>query len=553
MTSFDISTIQSVDLDKLLISARNAFQILEPWFQAKPLDSERVGVEAQEIISGIQLHGRAFFNAIDLSITTSKRGVIFATDAEWFFQFIRRGIEDSESAKHNVLKFVDDLRSIAVTAEQSAKKMLDEFRSVRRGIFELTKNIPVVMEHVLIKLNAADSSRRRRQRGADTAHMMARLAHELGTVFSAQAMAPIPILGIIIPIALPLFEFIAGKVREGQLQKIRDRDQQIISYHGVCTQLERAYTEMETLLQHVSSFANWWTDMDTQLLSIKQRIDEHGSSALNPRELTHLQSHWQTVAKRYNDYILEISKLRDFYPMDHDEMVEEQAFPCITFTERVCTLTDAIDTARASLPVIDSARSIIKIKYCEELNRKMGIITENLKNELLTLLHMLQIVGYVKKASSDCVPLQPTHKEEAQNTSRELIERHMEMSKAFSTNVNAITNIIKMKRPSKKMKHVQTLQKTVRRHFVDDGIECGLRKTLALLCPDGLSALESLGASIDEIGVFCVEICFSDLSYLEWGNQPSMLKKMRCPWTIEADALNNAVDSVSRTLELLDM
>jgi hypothetical protein len=134
------------NLERLLTSSRQAFQILEPWYQAKATSvfsvyylgilaftwfrSEHAAV--QNIICRVRAQAQLYFEAIDTSVDNSEHGVTFTAEAIDLCEFLRRG----EPTEH-LVAFIEDLRNIACKAHEGAKATLSSFGDVRRGILQV--------------------------------------------------------------------------------------------------------------------------------------------------------------------------------------------------------------------------------------------------------------------------------------------------------------------------------------------------------------------------------------------------------------------------------
>ncbi|KAJ6463327.1 hypothetical protein C8R45DRAFT_1025316 [Mycena sanguinolenta] len=293
------------NLEHLLTSSRQAFQILEPWYHAKAT-SEHAAV--QNVICRVRAQAQLYFNAIDMSVDSSEHGVTFTAEAIDLGEFLRR-----EEPTEHLVAFIEDLRNIAYEAHKGAKATLKSFKDVRSGILQVMADIPWTAEQVVNDIQLAEKSRHLHS-WIETGAKFLGGKLESGTTALAGFAVVLPALIFILPVVLPLMGLVAGRIEERARNNVQLRKQQELSHKEALLLLEHINTALTEVLNNINLFAGWWSAMETHLLNIKGHVQKFGASNLDSLSLEMLKQRWIKVSDQYRSYVSEISKLRDFYP-----------------------------------------------------------------------------------------------------------------------------------------------------------------------------------------------------------------------------------------------
>jgi hypothetical protein len=84
----------------------------------------------EPFIRGIQLHGRIYYRALDLSIQVSEDGYKICQDWVDLVEFWN----DPNTEREDICEFVADMKDYASQAHAAALAMLEDFRLVRTGL-----------------------------------------------------------------------------------------------------------------------------------------------------------------------------------------------------------------------------------------------------------------------------------------------------------------------------------------------------------------------------------------------------------------------------------
>jgi len=76
----------------------------------------------------------AYYYALDLSIVTAERGCTFCDDAE----LLCDALVDVNYSTEDLQVFITDMRSIVKRAHEEALQVSERFRSVRRGLYQVS-------------------------------------------------------------------------------------------------------------------------------------------------------------------------------------------------------------------------------------------------------------------------------------------------------------------------------------------------------------------------------------------------------------------------------
>ncbi|KIM75572.1 hypothetical protein PILCRDRAFT_827125 [Piloderma croceum F 1598] len=300
----DASIIPAASIDCLVTAAQQTFQLVEPWYQAKPASEHAV---VMDIIVRIRDHTVVYFDAIDMSIRNSMEGVAFAEDALALCDFL------SQSRPLDLVHFIDDMIEIAGKAHMSAQDTVDKFRSARQGLVQVTSTMSQCIDTLQKEILYAGKSKRKYDRIARVAEEAANLAMQAGPL-SGLIGSGVPILGIILPIVLPLVALAAKSGQKRCQYKSEARATQELSGQEALSQLHGVNTALNGLLEHVTAFASWWSNIVGRLVTLKNNVTQPGFLRLETGRVTLIKERWVVVGNQYRGYAREISKLQDFYP-----------------------------------------------------------------------------------------------------------------------------------------------------------------------------------------------------------------------------------------------
>jgi hypothetical protein len=80
----------------------------------------------------VKKHSIVYFSAIDMSIKASQAGASFAEDAISLCEAI---VDDAPL--NYIIAFIDDMQRVAMQARSDAEDMLEKFRTVRQGFYNV--------------------------------------------------------------------------------------------------------------------------------------------------------------------------------------------------------------------------------------------------------------------------------------------------------------------------------------------------------------------------------------------------------------------------------
>jgi hypothetical protein len=304
----------------LVDSARKSFVLIEPWSYAK--SDHR---EVTTLISEVQIQVTAYYTAIDTSIGVAEQGYSFANDCYDLCEFLL----DPQNSEKDLTHYVTDMREKAQTAYLAAKETSEKFRSVRRGLNEITSGIPAAVATVQAREEEQLGQEQYEEKRARRVIMVGGAVGAAGAALAGGAalltgIAALHGLILFIPIILPLIALATKTVSDRYDRSAQDRGTQAISCSEAIAQLHKAATDLSELTRQMDDFADWWQEMDTMLKTIVSRISQLRADrvARSRLRIISIQKGWGQVRGQYLDYKTDISKLQDYYPSSRPKAIE---------------------------------------------------------------------------------------------------------------------------------------------------------------------------------------------------------------------------------------
>ncbi|KAL4258199.1 hypothetical protein AB1N83_010419 [Pleurotus pulmonarius] len=311
-------TVSVNDLTGLSDAARKTFQILEPWSRAEfTVENDLL----KDIVSFIKNQSQTYCRALSSSVGTSRNCVMLADGAVELCHSISEGASATE-----VSASIDLLLEITKSGAEQAEDIVQKFRTLRQGIFQLTGRIPYAVEQVVFEHQVCEVSKRRYQRAAKHTgrihRALAGFTETIAPIVAPIMSAAIPGLGIVLPVVLPLATLAAGKADERIRFMLQSREKQQIACEEAIKRLQDVSNDMGRVVEHVGKFAVWWQDMEYTFRNLQDQIHStaSGAAACDPILLNMVQSKFSDISKNNRNYISDITRLEDFYPKlgEHD-------------------------------------------------------------------------------------------------------------------------------------------------------------------------------------------------------------------------------------------
>jgi hypothetical protein len=86
------------------------------------------------------------------------------------------------------------------------------------------------------------------------------------------------------------------------------RRTQELSSKDALSQLHEINTTLNSLLDHVTMFASWWSGIVTSLLTVKNSVARLNFSRIEKGRVGLLQQRWAVIASQYRSYSHEVSE-----------------------------------------------------------------------------------------------------------------------------------------------------------------------------------------------------------------------------------------------------
>ncbi|KDQ22120.1 hypothetical protein PLEOSDRAFT_171596 [Pleurotus ostreatus PC15] len=415
--------VSANDLTGLSDAARKTFQIFEPWSRAEftfvifteyflSPGSESSSIDSVEndllkdIIGFIKAQSQAYCRALSSSVGTSRNCVMLADGAVDLCRSISEGTDATE-----VSATIDLLIETTKLGVEQAEDVVQKFRTLRQGIFQLTGRIPYAVEQVVFEHQVCEVSKHRYQRAAKgTGYVHRALAGFTETV--APIIAPImsaaiPGLGIILPVVLPLATLATRKADERLRFMIQSREKQQIACEDAIKRLQDVSNDMGKVAEHVGKFAVWWQDMEYTFRNLQTQIHStaSGMAACDPVLLSMLESRFSEISRNNRNYIADITRLEDFYPKlgEHDGFHQR-----ISNSNRYCcsavqpkddfpfllqAITKSTHQYHIAYHRLDIMARDAKPKHRLSLDRNLDVIRECLKAECEALHDVLRCIS----------------------------------------------------------------------------------------------------------------------------------------------------------------
>ncbi|KAF9487594.1 hypothetical protein BDN71DRAFT_617881 [Pleurotus eryngii] len=306
------------NLTGLSDAARKTFQIFEPWSRAEfTVENDLL----KDIVGFIKTQSQSYCRALSSSVGTSRNCVMLADGAVDLCRGISEGRNTTEVSAN-----IDLLIETTKLGAEQAEGVVQKFRTLRQGIFQLTGRIPYAVEQVVFEHQVCEVSKRRYQRAAKHTGRIHRalvgLTETVAPIVAPIMSAAIPGLGIVLPVVLPLATLAAGKADERLRFMMQSREKQQIACEDAIKRLQDVSNDMGKVAEHVGQFTVWWQDMEYTFRNLQTQIHStaSGAAACDPILLSMVRSRFSEISKNNRNYISDITRLEDFYPKlgEHD-------------------------------------------------------------------------------------------------------------------------------------------------------------------------------------------------------------------------------------------
>ncbi|KAF7347938.1 hypothetical protein MVEN_01551700 [Mycena venus] len=549
------------NLEHLLTSSRQAFQILEPWYHRKSdvgvfcllpghsriyitrtwFRSEHAAV--QNVIVQVRAQAQLYFKAIDTSVDSSEHGVTFTAEAIDLCEFLRR-----EEPTEHLVAFIEDLRNIACEAHKGAKATLSSFEDVRRGILQVMAHIPWTAEQVVNDIQLAEKSGHLHSWIETGAKFLGGTLGS-GTAALAGVAVALPVLMFILPVVLPLMVLVAGKIEERARNNVELRKQQELSHKEALLQLEHINAALNEMLKNINLFASWWSAMETHLLNIKVHVQKFGASNLDSLSLEMVKHRWTKVSNQYRSYVSEISKLRDFYP--HDVQLLSRVDPHRNFAPIMASLIQNTDACQiAYRHVWIACAGVNRKKHSVDARPQLHAIKTQLMAVWETLCAFLRDLLFFEQGSLTTLTIDGSNDvvistDAVKDRAQALIDLHLHARDLFSSNKDALSKHLLGKQSHRKARILKDL-----RNVPDKGADSDdtrhndfLEECLGASQPGRLLLLEG---AIDKVGS-SLRILYDYLDIV-LGHSAAVLPTWRC---FDGSVIHAAISALSTSLECL--
>ncbi|KAJ6468459.1 hypothetical protein C8R45DRAFT_938355 [Mycena sanguinolenta] len=252
----------------------------------------------QSIISQVQEQGHAYFRTLDDSISVAVRLYVLAQDVVHLVGFLL----DPHCKPREIKDFIADMKNSTHDALENSQRISKAYRIVRKGINEISENIPGAMA----KLERREARIVAEKESLDRAIERAKVVKTVGTtalaVVSGVAIVSLPPLVLILPVALPI-AILALEVYENRSsKKAKKRETQIMDYRAGLNELQNVTLCLAALAQHVDSLIDWWIRSDTILETVSSSVERIRGSTARLR-LEAIRKQWESAGALYLDYV----------------------------------------------------------------------------------------------------------------------------------------------------------------------------------------------------------------------------------------------------------
>jgi len=258
-------------------AARKACETMERWnYVEAPVGYPMV----HTVVGEMKSHFSDFTQAITSSDRTAQDGYEFSAAAVEICRKIRRIDPRRQSSIDSFCQSVSQLRHIATRAKHAATQAQNGFRQVRRGMYNTIRQIPQVVGHVT----------------GSSMGLPQDIAFQLPTVSHKQSRL-----------------------------NLRDSGRSSSSYNvatrqplgAAIQQLRQAEQDLQQLVDCVSTFAHWWTEMEANLIAIENKpLSTQDILALQESViLESVKSGWKEAMQRYLSYKAQLRDNFDYYQL----------------------------------------------------------------------------------------------------------------------------------------------------------------------------------------------------------------------------------------------
>ncbi|KAF8209972.1 hypothetical protein K438DRAFT_1960202 [Mycena galopus ATCC 62051] len=262
------------DLEKLVISALEAFRVLEPWCLAEyPKDAHLV---IRIMMAHLKKQSHRYFDAIDKSIACSDRGIVFSEHAIDLCDALEKKMPVDE-----ILKFIERMETEVSKAQKDVEKTRGRFVEVRKQLMKISESIPRQKE--VVERDEQFAQRAVMKWGVAkrwTTWIIEHCALDDGAKAAiagiGAALSGLPHVGIILPAAIPA-AIIAARITATGARAIADfaidnREKHVVRCEEALPELADTEGKITLVIESIDTFATWWQTMSRNLQDIKAKV-----------------------------------------------------------------------------------------------------------------------------------------------------------------------------------------------------------------------------------------------------------------------------------------
>ncbi|KAK7032880.1 hypothetical protein R3P38DRAFT_2773388 [Favolaschia claudopus] len=297
------------DRDTLVNNTFQTFSLLERWETAQ---SKSPAV--QSIIQRVQAQGQLYFQTLDEVQSELQRSVAVAIRLKGLAEDAVRLSEyllDPACKSKDINDFIADMQRCTRGALKHSKHISAAYRTVRRGIYEISDGIPEEMAKLEEKEYTAAVKKATTDRRVERTKVAKTVSTAALAVVSGVALFSLPPLILILPIALPI-AILGLEIYENRCSKLsKERETETIDCQAALQELQDVTTCLARLADHVDWSIEAFLCSDTMLETISCCVDRLRRNNARLR-LQAIMKQWKSVADFYTEYVNKLKRIQSF-------------------------------------------------------------------------------------------------------------------------------------------------------------------------------------------------------------------------------------------------
>jgi len=244
------------------------------------------------IITKVKEQTIVFYHTLDNSIYVARNGIELCD----YFLTLCDLLLQTSVIENEARDFILNMREIAVRARQDAQSTSESFRSIRRGLNEISKQIPLEVEIL-----------RDNQSQAEFLKDKAVKQHDRVQTLTAKTSKRLPIFSAII-------KSVGTRIGKKHAVQIEKQDQILNQNAGRIEELRSVSADVLKIVDHVDFLVNRWLEIDTGLDEVETMVGRLSSDNRVRIRIQRMMTSATSIRKLYESYQEEFGRLQNEYP-----------------------------------------------------------------------------------------------------------------------------------------------------------------------------------------------------------------------------------------------